>query len=863
MKKILFMGFLSLALILTACSKGKEEPPIVNALDEQQPIPPDTGKLKLTEQRFEDAKLILQLPKGVTAAEGETDEYHSYVNITDDAGVWEIKMDSFVNGNDLAHNVAQNWGYALHEDEDSEKETGRFSKKIDWSQDVAGTLAGFPARIWANNTALEPQESNPLYVPAVDIILDYGDTNVGRYYGLYVRLQFQHPVENDNIYEILHREDVRAILNNFSVIEGKDATEYVSNGVTVSIPARWEVLSGDSIVAQSRGMEKYKSLVLSTQRLKAPEEASADDGTAFTKQYGDHTYSCVIPNIGTEEDPKYVIYLYTYYDEEEGLVFKVTANIQGASEEELRAYMDDEEFVEIMESIQIDPTAYSDSSGGKEDGFKVLYGRLIEYTGNEEHVVVPATIKGHAVEEIDINVFRGNTTIKSVELPDTVIWIDNSAFEDCTALESVKLPETISTIGEEMFSGCTSLRDVVLPDHIVEIGNYAFANAGTGTFEATGGVVYGDGCFQKCGFSKITIADGSDLSAKDIFRESAVSEVQFPSDLTVLGEQAFYFCNNITELVLPDTVTEVGPRCFASMYNLKKLTLSQSLTELPEEMTRTSGVVNLSIPSSVTHIQRGAVEAAYVFLYNKEVQLDDEALDVRFLYLDGAYSKEDVPKNIEKQYIFSKIYIPVDATVALSDELDAYYQSLGMSDLSWFGPAEALCDMDTADYVAENHWLTAYQGNKKIVYVPAYTENGGEIDWIAAGAFAGNTTIEGICFTAVNSIRSYAFDGCTNLKKLWFGMASFSFLDADDSGIELNTFTGMPENVTVYFPASLTEEEFNTYEEIFRAKGMPASTVFERFTVEELKNAQNEAIEQDNTQDLAEDQNSAEEQNAA
>ena len=44
--------------------------------------------------------------------------------------------------------------------------------KTDWSQDVPATLAGFPSRVWANNTRkgwLHPSNEND--APGVDIVV--------------------------------------------------------------------------------------------------------------------------------------------------------------------------------------------------------------------------------------------------------------------------------------------------------------------------------------------------------------------------------------------------------------------------------------------------------------------------------------------------------------------------------------------------------------------------------------------------------------------------------------------------------------------------------------------------------------------
>ncbi len=902
MKKKAFIAIvLSMALAMTAssgCGKDPEpekkteevkpeepeEPVVEKKLTEGQPIPEDPGNLERKESSFESANLKLELPDGVTAQEGEPDDLYGYVTVTDDAGGWKIRFQPYNHENNLAENIGFN-RYLLYDpettkeedagevtdneeasedtadttdttDETTEDSAARFPKKIDWSEEVTGTLAGFPIRAWANNIAGEPKKDRESEVPAVDILVDYGETFAGRYYGMYVRLEYQNPEKGSDIYELLKEEKVLSVLNNFSVIEAKEPVDYTVNGVTVSLPARWDTKAENNTIAAITRDHHKKSFVLTVNPTTiTPEEQAAVWGDVITKEYGERTYSCAINSTGTEETPDYTAYLYTKYNEQGTMLVQIAAGVDGVTKEDIEAYLDNADFAEIMASIQIDSSVYTDTQGARTDDFKLEFGKIVKYTGTDENVVIPAEIGGYTVEGIGDYAFQNNTTVKTVTLPDTAREIGICAFDGCTNLESVvipegiteigyntfnacgnlksiTLPESLTTIGEAAFKECASLENVILPSGVTSVEKEAFSRAGTGSFEAKGGAVYGEKCFELSGFDSMILADGSDLSAYGIFRESKVSTIQLPSDLTALGEEAFNICNNITELTLPDTVTSLGVKCFSSASNLRKLTLSKSLTALPADATFGTALVSLSIPASVTSIDKYGAYADMVFLYNKDVQLADDAILAKYLYLNGAHTSEDIPKNMENQTVSSEIHLSADGSFEESNALDNYYESLGMERNSWFGPSEALSDKDIEDYVVEDKYLTSYTGDKKLVFVPECTANG-DIIWLKAGAFAGNTTVEGISLQSINSIEPHSFEGCTNLKKMWFGMCSFSYLDKDDDGIQAEAFAGIPEGITVYFPAGLTEEEFQNYERIFKEKGMPESTIFERYTLTE------------------------------
>lgn len=69
--------------------------------------------------------------------------------------------------------------------------------------------------------------------------------------------------------------------------------------------------------------------------------------------------------------------------------------------------------------------------------------------------------------------FTGCHEIESVELPITLLAIEDNAFHD-SGIKSINLPDRVETIGEYAFSACINLKDAVLPNSVREIGDNAF-----------------------------------------------------------------------------------------------------------------------------------------------------------------------------------------------------------------------------------------------------------------------------------------------------------------------------------------------------------------------------------------------------
>lgn len=73
--------------------------------------------------------------------------------------------------------------------------------------------------------------------------------------------------------------------------------------------------------------------------------------------------------------------------------------------------------------------------------FDIRNGILYKYTGNETAVFIP-----NSVSRIYEKAFRGCSAVYTIDVPDTVTWIDWGAFSFCENLECIKLPLSLEFI---------------------------------------------------------------------------------------------------------------------------------------------------------------------------------------------------------------------------------------------------------------------------------------------------------------------------------------------------------------------------------------------------------------------------------
>lgn len=138
---------------------------------------------------------------------------------------------------------------------------------------------------------------------------------------------------------------------------------------------------------------------------------------------------------------------------------------------------------------------------------------ITKYNGSAETVTIPSTINGIKVGVIGDNAFKGNTKIKKVILPDTVIDLQSYAFANCTNLESINTPDSLRVIRSSAFENCTSLTSFDF-NKVELVGWYILKNCQSITDMYISGTLkrVGIGAFEQCtNLRTLTFAEGVEI----------------------------------------------------------------------------------------------------------------------------------------------------------------------------------------------------------------------------------------------------------------------------------------------------------------------------------------------------------------
>lgn len=262
---------------------------------------------------------------------------------------------------------------------------------------------------------------------------------------------------------------------------------------------------------------------------------------------------------------------------------------------------------------------------------------LIKYLGKAEHVIIP-----HGVLEIGEYAFKKNTTIQSVEIPDSVEVIQYAAFSDCHGLLDIHLPDSIAKIEFSAFSGCSGLKTVrlpsslriiekhtfflceqltelVIPEGILEIKDSAFSWCESLQHISlpTSLVTIEKGAFYGCeALAEVRIPEGVTRIEDETFKNcDALNSVILPETLISIGDGAFEDCHTLAEIFIPHGVLEIGSKAFAGCYDLADI-------YLPDSVTRIGANVFMSAYNRTIHTVRGSYAAKYAQENKIEVAYD-------------------------------------------------------------------------------------------------------------------------------------------------------------------------------------------------------------------------------------------------
>lgn len=168
-------------------------------------------------------------------------------------------------------------------------------------------------------------------------------------------------------------------------------------------------------------------------------------------------------------------------------------------------------------------------------------------------IVIPPQIEGTPLVGVGEAAFYSYRDITSVEIPDSIKYIDRKAFCNCSNLQKVLIPSSVESIGEEAFIGCRNLVNCLLPSSITNLGTRAFYDSGILNLTLPGSLkTIPESAFEKCqSLAAVVIRDGTEIISTNAFLDcSQLGKVSIPESIRKIEKMAFAG-TRLTQVVIP------------------------------------------------------------------------------------------------------------------------------------------------------------------------------------------------------------------------------------------------------------------------------------------------------------------------
>lgn len=236
-----------------------------------------------------------------------------------------------------------------------------------------------------------------------------------------------------------------------------------------------------------------------------------------------------------------------------------------------------------------DPTAQSPEKGAYQYENRVL----TEYTGTKTRIHPHLTVSKEPVVGLGDGVFKDsqtieyfsvahndefttigaesfmNSSLREVDLFDSVTTIGARAFANCAQLETLTLPDSLTTIGEGALDGLTGLKKLVIKCDPALIPAGAFANMPNLSEVTIESGAIPAHMFEGSGVTALTLGAGVTEIGEKAFAGTALNAAEL-TNVTVIGAGAFE--GSALERVRLSASASVGERAFANT-KLKQLVI--------------------------------------------------------------------------------------------------------------------------------------------------------------------------------------------------------------------------------------------------------------------------------------------------
>ena len=230
----------------------------------------------------------------------------------------------------------------------------------------------------------------------------------------------------------------------------------------------------------------------------------------------------------------------------------------------------------------------------------------VTYTGSEASTYALTSVDGANLswqEAIDggyVSVTDGVLTggdkraqIKTMSIDSSVTSIGEGAFMEASELTSVTIPESVTSIAMGSFAACGNLDEIKVASGNTKYDSRANCSAIIETASNT--LIQG---------SNTTVIPSDVTSIGDLafWGCSNLTSVSIPDGVGSIGSSAFYNCSSLSNVNIPSGVTQISYGCFSGCTSLTEIEIPLGVTTIDGQAFTNTRLTSVQIPDSVTYI---------------------------------------------------------------------------------------------------------------------------------------------------------------------------------------------------------------------------------------------------------------------
>ena len=212
---------------------------------------------------------------------------------------------------------------------------------------------------------------------------------------------------------------------------------------------------------------------------------------------------------------------------------------------------------------------------------------IVDYTGNEEHIIVPATLDTIPVTNVS-GAFYGNDTVKSITYSEGIVGNSVSAIDYCKNLTAIHYPSTMQLSASASYgftdapSNCPNLSTITVSPE-------------SPYMQVVDGVLYSKD------MTKLILCPPADNK----------TNFTIPDGVTLIGPEAFADHKTMVAVVMPDSITQIASFAFSAAYTLEKADLPAKCEYIGQYIFAHTKVTSIHIPKTVNQIHYFPFDLCY------------------------------------------------------------------------------------------------------------------------------------------------------------------------------------------------------------------------------------------------------------